>query len=311
MKPKFKFKDLYLPAMTVLCLLPLFLLAFEQPAYAPADQDNAESQKETPHRVISLAPSITEIIFLIGAQDKLVGVTRYCDYPPSANKIAKVGGFLDPSYESIVRLAPDLVLTLEEHRDHRKALDDLGIKTFTVSHRFLGDVMNSVISIGKVLGREDSAEHAASALKERLAKVLAAKHHSIPPRVLISVGGHLGVIGFNHASIASRKTIYNEIIEMVGGTNAMTSDIPFPTVSAEGILTLDPDIIIDLVPEANAHPELKSEVERVWKTIPGLRAVNNGHLYILSEEALVRPGPRVVDAVEVISGIVNLGREGE
>ena len=109
-------------------------------------------------RLISMAPSITEIVFQLGISDNLVGVTKFCNYPKEAKLISKVGGFLDPNLEAIISLKPDLVLLLEAENDVKLKLDSLKIKSISVEHKTIAGILSSIKKLGKSLGRSEQAD---------------------------------------------------------------------------------------------------------------------------------------------------------
>ncbi|MGB9721126.1 MAG: ABC transporter substrate-binding protein [bacterium] len=226
-------------------------------------------------RIVSLSPAMTEIIFALGAQNNLVGVTTYCDYPDSAKKIYKVGDFSNPSLERILNLRPDLVIVnLPEQMRIKKQLEKFRIKTFNTSPKTLEDIYQEIMNLGKITRRERTADSLVDYMKSNLKPVNRPKkkvYVEICARPLITIGG---------------ESFLNELIEMAGGENIF-SDLKkdYPVINQEQVITKNPDIIIVL------HPE-KIEKRIGWNNI---NAVKSRKIYEgLNQDWLMRPGPRLV-----------------
>jgi iron complex transport system substrate-binding protein len=119
-------------------------------------------------RIVSMAPSITETLFALGLEDRVVGVTQYCNYPPEAQDKAKVGGFLNPNYEAILALKPDLVIMLDAEGQSRRVFDTLGLDTLELFHKDIDGILHSMETLGHTFGAEDKAERITSDIQNRL-----------------------------------------------------------------------------------------------------------------------------------------------
>ncbi len=257
-------------------------------------------------RIVSLAPSTTEMLFALDLGDRVVGVTRYCDYPQEALGRAKVGGYYDPNYEAIVDLKPDLVVMLAEHVKARKDLTGLGIETLSVSNKVISDIQNAILAIGTRCGTEDKARAIVSEIKGRLDHIEEKTRRLPRPRVMISVGRNMGSGSLKDVYIAGRGTFYDEMIALAGGENAYEGGtVKYAALSAEGILELDPDVIIDLVADLEREGLEKEAVLRDWRTVAGAGAVKAGRVHVLSQDYVVIPGPRFVLLVEDLARIVH------
>ncbi|MHC4505855.1 MAG: ABC transporter substrate-binding protein, partial [Planctomycetota bacterium] len=231
---------------------------------------------------------------------------RYCDYPPEALARAKVGGYYDPNYEAIVDLKPDLVVTLTEHVKVRKDLTGLGIETLSVSNKIIPDIQNAIVTIGARCGAENRAGAIVSDIKGRLARIEERTRRLPRPRVMISVGRNMGSGSLEDVYIAGRGTFYDEMIALAGGENAYQGSIvKYAALSAEGILELDPDVIIDLVADLERQGLEKEAVLRDWRTVAGAAAVKAGRVRVLSQDYVVIPGPRFVLLVEDLARIIH------
>ena len=246
-------------------------------------------------RSISLAPSLTEMIFAIGAGDKLVGVTTYCDYPEAATKIEKVGDTQTPNIEKIIALKPQVVLvsTASQLEAFSKTLGEQGIAVYVTNVTKLDDVHTSLNQFGELFNRKDVAEAVVSELVSRESRVrMLADHHpgdpntAERPRVLVQFSRDpLFTIG--------KDSFLTDLISMAGGVS-VTKDVPtaFPTLSKETAVALNPEVIILSDSEDNREPNA------VFKHSNAVRA---GRVYRINADIISRPGPRLVDALEEIA----------
>ncbi len=262
----------------------------------------ASPPEAVPRRIVSLAPSTTETLFALGVGDRLVGVTRYCDHPPAAEAIDKVGGFVDPNYEKIVALRPDLVVLLTSHRDARMELAKLRIPTLTVPHETLADIHEAIRRIGAALHRSEAAQALIEELQRRTAEVKRAVLGRSRPRVLICIGRDTASGELAAMYMAGRRGFHHEILTAAGGENVIYDEIsPYPQLSAEGVLRLDPEVIVDLV--SHIRPETKSpeEIRRQWARLRPVTAVLRGEVHVMVGHQALRPGPRYIEFLEELA----------
>jgi len=248
---------------------------------------NAAIAQDAPRRIVSLAPSVTEVLFEAGVGPRVVGVTSYCRFPREALALPKIGGYLTPSYEALVALQPDLVVTLAEHADVEPRIRALGIPILRVDHRSLEGIVRSVEQVGERCGVTTPAKRAADALRETLAS---AKRVVVGtrPRVLICFGR---AEDFRRLTAAAPGTIHDDLITQAGGVNVLTSDtIAYPTLSAEGVMRLNPDVIIEFSSGSADAKALRSQ----WSRLDSVRAVRTNRVYVFTGEFLSVPGPRFV-----------------
>jgi iron complex transport system substrate-binding protein len=270
----------------------------ERPAAPPADR----------RRIVSLAPSITETIYALGRGDRLVGVTRYCDYPPEALELPRVGGYLDPNYEAIIDKHPDLVITLgaSEHGRVRRALADMGVELMTVRQDSVEGILDSLTPLGRACGAPAAAERMAADLRARMAVVAEATRGRPRRRVLISFGRSMGSGGIKEVYVAGKDGFYDRLIELAGGVNAYARKVPrYPEVSVEGLLDMAPDVIIDLVPEMDRRGLSRETVMAEWAALSELEAVKRGRVHILTGDYVDVPGPRFILLLEDIARLVH------
>jgi iron complex transport system substrate-binding protein len=254
----------------------------------------SSAAQDMPRRIVSLAPSVTEVLFEAGAGPRVVGVTSYCRYPPDVLALPKVGGYLTPSYEALVALQPDLVVTLAEHADVEPRIRALGIPILRVDHRSLDGIARSIEQVGERCGMPDRARQAADTLRRALTGTRRF-NAGTRPRVLICFDR---AEDFRRLTAAAPGTIYDDLIAQAGGTNVLSSPtVSYPTLSAEGVMRLDPDVIIEFSSGASDAPALR----RQWSRLDSLRAVRNGRVYVFTGEFLSVPGPRFARFTEVIA----------
>ena len=196
-----------------------------------------------PKRVVSLAPNVTELVYALGAGDRLVGVTRFCDWPPEAAKVKKVGGFIDPSIETIVGLAPDLVIAMTNSgsKDAVAALERYGIRTLWLRVDDLEGTRRSFEILGKALGVEDRAKAELAAFDAAIARETA----RIPkgraaPRTLVTLD-HRPLV------VAGPGTFVDDLLRLAGAVNAAGgAAVAYPQWSAEALLAEKPDVIVEI-----------------------------------------------------------------
>ncbi len=262
-------------------------------------------------RILSLAPSITETLFALGLGERVVGVTRFCNWPPEAREKTRVGGFLDPNYELIATLRPDLVLLLPEHQQIEANLKGLGLTCRVVRNRSLEEILGTIRTIGELGGAAARADSLADSLKARIAAVRERSAGDNRPGVLLAIGRSIGSESVADVHVAGGGTIYHELIELAGGRNVMAdSKIDFPVLSAEGLLHLDPEVIVELVPEVAEQETIRARARAEWNALPTLAAVRTGRVYLFIGDWTVVPGPRIVRLLEELAGALHPGAEG-
>ena len=253
-----------------------------------------------------MAPSTTEILFELGLGGNLVGVTRYCDYPEAAKDIAQVGGYVDPSYEAVVALKPDLVILLTSHRDAERELTALNIPTLVTPHDTIADIHEAIRLIGEACGRPDQAQAMVKSFANRTKAVRKAVKGKPKPRVLICVGRDTESGQLAGMYMAGRKGFYDEIIELGGGLNAYRDEkVPYPQLSAEGVIQLNPDVIIDLVSEINPKGKTPKEIAAQWNQLRTVAAVREQRVHVIVGSYALRPGPRYVGFLHDLARLVH------
>ena len=238
---------------------------------------------EHPARLVSLAPSVTETLFVLGLEDHVVGDTDYCEYPPAAKLKPHVGSILNPSLETIVALKPDLVLGSPEanRREIADRLARFGIPLYGVTARSVDETLASIADLGNLLGHEPEAARVVGGLRARIDAVAKRVAGSKAPRVLF-------VVWYRPLTTAGAGTFIGDVIRRAGGDLVSGGlEGEWPKLSLEEALRLDPDII--LFPRSESFsPDLEE-----FQKLPGwrdMRAVKTRRMYIISD-AIIRPSP--------------------
>lgn len=261
-------------------------------------QDVSTPATVASQRLVSLAPSITESLFALGLGDRVVGVTNFCDYPPEALDVPKIGGYYDLNLEAVLGLGPDLVVCLPEHAAQLEHLDDLGLSHLTVDHRHVETILESLLTLGQTCGVEDRAEEMVQGLRQRIQAVQAGAAGQKPPRVLVCVGRNMGSATIDEVYVAGPNGFYDEMISLAGGVNAYQGDQPYPMMTAEGLLRTQPDLIFDMVADLEEQGLTEEDVLQQWQSLSDLKAVQQGRVVLFTEDFVVIPGPRFVQILE-------------
>lgn len=244
-------------------------------------------------RVISLAPNLTEIIYALGAEDRLVGITNECDFPPAARSKTRVGDVINPSLEKIIELKPDVVLgtTAGNRRETVDILDRAGIPLYGVDTRTVEDVVGSIRHLADLLGIPEAGDALATRLETQLATLSEQLQNTDSPRILFA-------IWLEPLITVGNDTFLNDIIHRAGATS-VTADLSqdWPRLSLEAVIERDPDYLV--VPRA-ANLEERFSRMRTASAWGEVRAVRQSHVVWL-DEAVLRPGPRIVQAIEELA----------
>ncbi len=252
-----------------------------------------------PERIVSLSPGNTEIAFFIGLGEKIVGVTDFCNYPGEALGKEKVGGFANPNLEALVALEPDLVLAGNMHDEIVKKLEEMGIPVLVLSPASVEEVYVSMELVAAATGNEEAAARAIAGMQGRLEKV---------QERLASISGEKRVriyyeVYSDPLMSAGGLSLINEVLSLAGGKNIF-ADIAekYPKISDEAVVERDPQFI--LFPKFHGSEEIKGDIlegRPLWKKIT---AVKEEKVFGVQADAISRPGPRLVEAVEEVARLL-------
>jgi iron complex transport system substrate-binding protein len=244
------------------------------------NSDMTKNQPETPKRIVSLSPAITEALYVLGLEDAIVGVTIYCQKPPRAQTKQKVGTLMEPDTEKILSLKPDLVLTMSLTSPKViQKLKDLGLKVvmFQIPQDF-NLLCDFFLQLGKVVGKEKDSQRLIKEAKDRVSAI-AGKAATLPrQRVLIQIGS-------KPLFVATKKYFINDYIQFAGGTNVF-QDAGIGSVSMEDVIKKNPDIIIIATMGISGENERKA-----WKQFKTIEAVKNNKVYVVDPDRLCSPTP--------------------
>jgi len=253
---------------------------------------------ENPSRVIALAPSITEIIYDLGQERKLIGVTQYSTYPSEAESLPRVGSYVRLDIEKIVSLKPDLCIAIKD--GNPKHIVDkivaLNIPVYVIDPRNLLQIMDAITRLGSLLDAGNAAAVLVADMEKRIEQVQTlVKKARYKPRVFFQIDAE-------PLFSAGDNTFIHELIELAGGINTASGEDPYPRYSWEDILVLQPEIVLISSMAGGLDPE---NLIRSWEKWNQLSAVNNDQVFVVEADLFDRPSPRLVDGLEAIAAIIH------
>ena len=289
-------------------IMTLALLAAVAGLNVPATQGSAKSITDqlgrdvaipaSPRRIVSLAPSITEIVFDLGQGHRLVGVTRYSDHPARAAKLPKVGSYVRLDIERIVALNPDLCLATKDGNPKSviNRLASLKIPVYVVNPHNLDAILETILEIGMILDAGDKAAILTRRMQNRIQRVKSrVSQVENRPRVFVQ-------IGVSPIVSAGTDTFIHELIKLAGGQNLAEGRVAYPRFSREQVLALEPEIfIITSMARQAAFEQVKAE----WRRWPNMPAVRNERIYLVDSDLFDRPSPRLVTGLEILARLIH------
>ena len=257
-----------------------------------------------PQRIVSLSPNVTEIIYGLGAWDKVVGVTMYSDFPPEARTIPKVGGWVNPNLEAIVKLKPDLVIfTRDQDSIFGDNIRKLGLNTLSIdSNNSIEDIRNSILQLGKILRKEQEAQNLAVRIRSKLEEIDSTTSQLPRKRVLFVVGRNPGTL--EDIYVIGRHNFINELINLAGGENVVKSDRFSLKIAKDAILSFDPNVIIEI---SYDKAENKESSMKAWAGLNEISAVKNNEVHIVSSSELLHPSQRIIEGAYILAHILHPG----
>jgi len=258
---------------------------------------SAPAAAEPPRRIISLIPAATEMLFAMGAGDRLAGVSNYDRFPPDVARLPRVGGLLDPDVERLLALKPDLVIVYDTQTDLKRQLERADIPMFRYVHRGLPDITETMRALGERIGAKPGADAAASRIERALAAIRGRVAGRPRPKTLLVFGREPGTL--RHVDASGGYGFLHDVLELAGGSDVL-GDLHKQSVemSTEMILTRAPEVIIELHYGDSLKPDRLDAERRVWNTLASVPAVKNTRVYLLTGDEFVVPGPRIVTAAE-------------
>lgn len=244
-------------------------------------------KEESPSKIISLAPSITEILCALDLQEKIVGVTDFCKdpYKKTNFKELSVGGLINPNFEKILKSKADIVFTLKGKADHAAKLEKFGMKVITLDHIDLDGVFKSI----DVLGKACAVEEKANALHKKLSAEITQKDNTKGPEVLITIS-RLSIQSNIQLWVAGNDGFYSRLLGICAAKNAIRDKARFSQISLEAMMKMNPDYIILLIDKLSENEQ--QEEKKAWQKLSNLKAVKNNKFYIITGDEVMIPGPR-------------------
>ena len=255
--------------------------------------------QQAPARIVSLVPAVTEMLYALGAGDRVVGVSSFDKFPPEIEKLPKVGALLDPNLDRILALKPDLVVLYHSQTDLQAQLKRATIDVYSYRHAGLADVTETIRSIGARVGRKAQGDALATDIESKLAAVRRRFAAGTRPRTLVVFGREKFALRGIYAS--GGRGFIHDMLTVAGGDNVF-ADVQREAVQAttELILARRPEVIIELRADPMTSDEERRE-RTTWNQLAAVPAVRSGRVHIITDPRTVIPGPRVVEGVEVIA----------
>jgi iron complex transport system substrate-binding protein len=285
----------------ILPILVFIILLFSSKVNAEVYVDEMGRQVNIPHcpeRIVSLAPNITETLFSLGLDKKIVGVTMFSDYPEAAVSKPKVGSFINVSLEKIVSLSPDLIISTANgnKKETVKQMEIIGLPVYVINPESFDEIFETVLNIGRITGRGKEAKTLVDKLQKRVNSVVSLTKDLKKPRVFFQ-------IGINPIVTVGKSTLHNKLIELTGGVNVFSNvTIKYPRCSMEDVIAGKPDIIIvSSMKRGGDFLRIRNEWKK-WKNIP---AVKDDRIHIVESDLIDHSSPRIVDGLEEIARIIH------
>jgi len=247
-------------------------------------------------RIVSLAPSVTEALFAVGAGAEVVGVSQYCDYPPQARRLPRIGSFITPNIEAIVALRPTVVIGLPTSSDLREihALQAMGIATLMVDDGSVAAIEASIEKIGNAVGQPHAAHDLVGQIRSRLNEI-DEKLAKVQPRPVLMVVGHQPLVAVGPG------TYLDELLTLAHAHNiADFSTQSWPRLSLEYIVASRPEVILDGQMGSDPHAQAQ-----FWTRYPSIPAVSERRVFGYPEDPTLHPGPRVAQTLELLARLIH------
>jgi iron complex transport system substrate-binding protein len=271
--------------------------------------EQARGTQQQCRRIVSMAPSVTETLYALGLGDRLVGVTRDCKYPPEVDEVKKrgdVGGYYDINFEAILSLRPELVVLLKEQSNWLPAFEKLRLKTLVVSHQTTDAIIESFGTIGRACGKGAEGRQMEQDFRRRVDRLRAETEGLPRPRVLFVLDRTYGRGHLADLYVAADDDYIDTIIQWAGGQNAYRQrGVRYPVVSVEGLIWLNPDVIVDMVPPETLRQLGRQTILDDWNQLTGVKAVKDHRVLIPERDYAYIPGPRFLQLVEYLARAIH------
>ena len=275
------------------------LLALALAVTGCASDESPASAPAPPQRIVSMTPAMTEILFALGVGERVVGVTRFCDWPPEARTRPQVGGYADPSVEAVLALRPDLVLVSPAggNRDAGLALQRAGVRLEVVPAETLQETYASIRRVAELCGVRERGARLVRDIEDRIARAAARVAGRPRPRTLLC-------LELQPLIVAGRGTLPAQLVELAGGDSVVEAE-RYPRLAIEALLETAPEVILQTRVDLGDAAAARDEALRFWRRWPGLPAVRDGRVHVVDATPALRPGPRVGEAVEALAALLH------
>ena len=289
-------------ALTVTCAVVLWAV-FSSPETAAV---NALADFQTPRRIVSLVPAVTEMLFAIGAGDAVVGISSFDRYPPEALERTRVGALVDPDVERMLSLKPDLVIVYGTQGDLIARLERAGVPMFNYEHAGLPDITATLRALGARVGYAGAADRLATEIEREIAAIRSRVAGRQRPSTAVIIGREPGGLRGIYASAGIG--FLHDMLEAAGGDDVF-ADVARQNlqVSVEVLLARAPQVIIEVHPPEGWTPERLTRERNLWQAFPGLPAIRNDRVYLIADDAVLVPGPRVVEGIRRMAEVLHPG----
>jgi iron complex transport system substrate-binding protein len=262
-----------------------------------------------PQRIVSTAPSITELLYALGLGNRVVGVTRFCRYPPEAQSKPKIGDYTSPNLEAIAAVTPDLVIVQTNPVHLADRLAALKLRVLEIDQENIAAIYKSIHDVGAATGTEHTATQLADSILHGLGNIRTRVSGLPHVRMMFVVGRSPN--GLDGLVVCGRASYLNEVIEIAGGENVFRDAVaPYPAVSLEEVMARNPEVIVDMGDMSDTvgvTEEHKRSVIALWDRIPNLAAVKQHRVFAVASDIFVVPGPRVIDAAKAFAEMLHPG----
>jgi len=252
----------------------------------------------SPRRIVSLAPSITEILFALGFNEEIAGVTNFCDFPGAASSKPRIGAFVSPSIEKIVSLKPDLIVAIQDgnRRETIERLSHLGFLVYVIDPKGWNGIFKTIEQMGDAFGKRDESKRILSNMTKKKDWIVSLTQSLPSPKVFYQMG-------LSPVVTAGPNTLADDLIRLAGGKNiAENEPSPYPVYSTETIMVKAPEVIILTSMERERDHANLLKMWQDWKNIP---AVRRNAIHVVDSNIVDRPGPRITEGLERLARIIH------
>ena len=262
-----------------------------------------------PRRIVSTVPNFTEILFALGLEERVVGVTDFCRYPLQALSKEKIGGYLNPNMEKILSLKPDLVLLPKTKSPLEQKIRGLGVPILEIPNETIGDTLNAITGIAQKAGVPEQGEILRKRLEKEITTVQKSCAAQDSVRTIIIVAHSPDSLKDLYA--AAPGTFLDELLTIAGGTNILPrGKILYPKISKESLVMLNPEAILDTSYAGNEFTtDTLRAVLRPWQSLPTIKAVKENRVYFITDPSITIPGPRMADSARYIADLLHAKRK--